>query len=542
MLKNSYPKHTLTILALIIKTKTPINFMACLKSLSLSLLLLLLLHLNTTAQKSTSLPRSTPEAEGVSSDNIIQFLDNAAKSKTEFHSFMLLRHGKVIAEGWWNPYRADLKHTLYSCSKSFTATAIGFAVTEKKLSLNDKVIWFFPNELPDTVSNWLKELTVKDVLMMSDGMEPDPTGTVAAKDTNWTKGFLALPILHEPGTQFLYNSLGTYMLSAIVQKVTGQKTVDYLKPRLFDPLGIQGMDWEANLQGINTGGWGLRVKTEDMAKFAELFLQKGKWNGKQVLPESWVEEASTMKIMQDPNAPQSKKDSSDWLQGYCYQMWRCRHNAFRGDGAFGQFMIVMPDQDAALAITAETPDMQEEINLVWQYLLPAFKDDKLPANAAADARLKDKIKSLVLPLPAKNTEALSTTINNKTFTASSNPLDLQTISFNFLNDVCNATFKTNAGTYKIAFGAEKWQSGETNMRGPSLTGRFIENTSMVYPAKITGSYTWKDANTLELVLRYIESPHTETYTCSFNDNKLTIEAARSFDYGKNKTVVEAEAK
>ncbi|HEY1871282.1 MAG TPA: serine hydrolase [Chitinophagaceae bacterium] len=349
--------------------------MRCLKSLSLSLLLLLSIQLNTTAQKSTSLPRSTPEAEGVSSDNIIQFLDAAAKSKTEFHSFMLLRHGKVIAEGWWNPYRADLKHTLYSCSKSFTATAIGFAVTEKKLSLDDKVISFFPNELPDTVSTWLKELTVKDVLMMSDGMEPDPTGAVAAKDTNWTKGFLALPILHEPGTQFLYNSLGTYMLSAIVQKVTGQKTLDYLKPRLFDPLGIQGIDWEANLQGINTGGWGLRVKTEDMAKFAELFLQKGKWNGKQILPESWVEEASTMKIMQDPNAPQSKKDSSDWLQGYCYQMWRCRHNAFRGDGAFGQFMIVMPDQDAALAITAETADMQEEINLVWQYLLPAFKDD-----------------------------------------------------------------------------------------------------------------------------------------------------------------------
>ncbi len=416
--------------------------MTRLKNFSTTLIVILILQLQVSAQQ-TMLPRSTPEAEGVSSDSIVQFINATAKSKTEFHSFMLLRHGKVIAEGWWNPYNANLRHTLYSCSKSFTATAIGFAVQEKRLSVDDKVISFFPNDLPDTVSAWLKELTVKDVLMMSDGMEPDPSFAVAAKDTNWVKGFLAVPIKHEPGTQFLYNSLGTFMLSAIVQKVTGQSTLDYLKPRFFEPLGIEGEDWETTLQGINTGGWGLRLKTEDMAKFAEFFLQKGNWNGKQILPASWIEEASTMKIMQDPNAPQSKKDSSDWLQGYCYQMWRCRHNAFRGDGAFGQFMIVMPDQDAVLAITAETPDMQEEINLVWQYLLPAFKENKLPANAAADARLKEKIKSLALPMPAKHVESFAKTINGKTFTASSNNMHLQNVSFNFLNDVCDVNFQTD---------------------------------------------------------------------------------------------------
>jgi CubicO group peptidase (beta-lactamase class C family) len=515
--------------------------MTRIKSFSASLLFIVILQLHSNAQE-TMLPRSTPEAEGVSSDSIIQFLNATAKSKTEFHSFMLLRHGKVIAEGWWNPYKANLKHTLYSCSKSFTATAIGFAVQEKRLSVDDKVISFFPNDLPDTVSAWLKELTVKDVLIMSDGMEPDPTFAVAGKDTNWVKGFLSTPIKHEPGSQFLYNSLGTFMLSAIVQKVTGQTTLDYLKPRFFEPLGIEGEDWEINLQGINTGGWGLRLKTEDMAKFAQLFLQKGNWNSKQILPASWIEEASTMKIMQDPNAPQSKKDSSDWLQGYCYQMWRCRHNAYRGDGAYGQFMIVMPDQDAALAITAETPDMQEEINLVWQYLLPAFQENKLPADAAADTRLKEKIKSLALPLPAKHDEALAKTINGKTFVVSANNMHLKNISFNFLNDVCDVNFATDASTYKISFGAGKWQHGETNMPGPSLTTGAIENTNMLYPAKIEGSYTWKDANTLELVLRYIESPHTETYTCNFNDNKLTIDAARSLDFGKSKTVVEAEAK
>src|SRR5258706_15826678 len=341
-------------------------------------LLFLLLNIQVTAQKNNELPVGIPEAEGVSSEGIINFLNAAEKSKTEFHSFMMLRHGKIIAQGWWNPYGAELKHTLYSCSKSFTATAIGFAVSEHRLSVNDKVVSFFPNDLPDTISSFLSDLKVKDVLSMSDGQEPDPTFTVASRDSNWVKGYLALPVKYEPGTKFLYNTLGTYMLSAIVQKVTGQKVIDYLKPRLFEPLGIEGMDWEVDPKGINTGGWGLRIKTEDMAKFGQLFLQKGKWNGKQILPTAWIDEASTVKIIQHPEYSQAKRDSSDWEQGYCYQMWRCRHNAFRGDGAFVQFIIIVPGEDAVIAITAETPDMQEEINLVWQYLLPAMQKDKLP--------------------------------------------------------------------------------------------------------------------------------------------------------------------
>src|SRR5207253_5033286 len=160
------------------------------------LCLILLLQVQLYSQSSGSLPQSTPEAEGVSAMGTIHFLDSVAQSKHEFHSFMLLRHGKVIAEGWWDPYRADLKHTLYSCSKSFTATAVGFAVNERKLSLSDKVISFFPKDLPDTVSRFLAELTVKDVLIMSDGQEPDPTGAVGTKYTNWIKGFLSTPILH----------------------------------------------------------------------------------------------------------------------------------------------------------------------------------------------------------------------------------------------------------------------------------------------------------------------------------------------------------
>ena len=507
-----------------------------LRSFSLILLFLILLTACTkNAPVSNILPQSTPEAEGVSSAAIITFLDSAAKSKNELHGFVFLRHGKIIASGWWNPYQPDLKHTLYSTSKSFTATAVGFAVGEKLLSVEDKVISFFPNDLPDTVSPFLADLRVKDLLSMSVGMDPDPTSAVVGKDSNWVKGFLSTPIVNKPGTKFLYNTLATYMLSAIVQKVTGEKIIDYLKPRLFTPLGIEGMDWEQDLRGINTGGWGLRLTTENMAKFGQLFLQKGMWNGKQILPAEWVKEATTSKIDQAPDMPRAKKDSSDWTQGYCYQMWRCRHNAFRADGAFGQFIIIMPDQDAVIAINAETPNMQDEINLVWNYLLPGMQAGKLEENAQATADLKQKLSSLALSnLAGTKDPELAGEISGKTFTLAPNPKNLESLTFTFSDNECQVTEKTNKATYEITFGSGKWLPGTTNKPGPSLVERALTNTSFLYPAKIAASYTWKDNNTLELVLRYIESPHSETLFCRFDHNKLEADLLKSQDYGKQK--------
>jgi CubicO group peptidase (beta-lactamase class C family) len=469
------------------------------------------------------LPHSQAESEGVDSKGILDFVNATRTSKTEFHSFMLLRHGKVIAEGWWNPYKPELRHTLYSCSKSFTATAVGFAIAEKKLSLSDKVISFFPDQLPATISPNLASLTVKDALMMADGQDPEPSGLSA--ETDWVKGFLATPIVHKPGSVFLYNSLGTYMLSAIVQKVTGQGLVQYLKPRLFDPLGIKNMDWETDLKGINTGGWGLRLKTEDMAKFAQLFLQRGQWNGKQVLPKGWAEEASSVKIIQHPDLPQAKKDASDWEQGYAYQMWRCRYNAYRGDGAFGQYMIVMPDQDAVLAVTAETSDMQGEINLVWQYLLPAMHAGKLPANKASNAALQKALKELALPPAPKTTVSGN---RNGTYELEPNKLNYTTASF--INN--QLTIKNDTASYQLKFGAGKWQTRTTQKAGPSLTAGARENRSMLFPAKVAGSYSWTDDNTLQLTLRYIESPHTEKFTCVFDDQGLTMHVVNTVTRGE----------
>ena len=471
----------------------------------------------------TSLPRSIPEKEGVSSQGIIDFVNAVSKSKNELHSLIFVRHGKVIAEGWWNPYKPELHHTLYSLSKSFTATAVGFAITEKKMSVNDKVDTFFPDEIPDSVSNFLAGMTVKDLLSMSAGMDPDPTFKIVANDSNWVKSFLKVPVVHKPGTKFLYNTLATYILSAIVQQATGEKVIDYLKPRLFEPLAIEGMDWEVDPHGINCGGWGLRLKTEDMAKFGLLFLQKGKWNGKQILPASWIEEASTKKIDQAPDARQSQRDSSDWMQGYCYQMWRCRHNAFRGDGAYGQYIIVMPDQDAVIAITSETPDMQDELNLVWEYLLPSIKGNKLPEDATLSSALKQKLASLALPLASEGKSPdIVSRISGKPISLETNDRELKTLNIQFTDSLCKVSMEIGRDNYNFSFGSGKWIQGETTLPGPDLLLKAKAHYVGLPPAKVVGSFGWKDETTLEFVLRYIESPHTETMTCKFDKNKVFV--------------------
>ena len=302
-----------------------------------------------TLAAAAELPRSSPEAQGVSSSAVAEFVDAADKSIKFMNSFMLVRHGHVVAEGWWAPYDAGSPHSLYSLSKSFTSTAVGLAIAEGKLSVDDEVLKFFPEDAPAEPSSNLKAMRVSDLLRMSTGHQTEPPRT---PQQPWTKSFLAHPVPFKPGTHFLYNTSATYMLSAIVQKVTGATVLDYLKPRLFEPLGIDHPTWEASPQGISAGGFGLSVRTEDIARFGQLYLQKGEWHGKPLVPAAWVE-AATARQTSNGSSPKS-----DWDQGYGYQFWRSRHGAYRGDGAFGQFCIVLPEQDAVIAITSGVKDMQ----------------------------------------------------------------------------------------------------------------------------------------------------------------------------------------
>ncbi|MCA9090383.1 MAG: serine hydrolase [Planctomycetaceae bacterium] len=334
------------------------------------------------------LPRSEPEAQGVSSAQIRDFVEAANEKIDTLHSLMVVRHGHVVAEGWWAPEGPAKPHVLHSLSKSFTSTAVGLAVAEGKLSIDDTVLSFFPDDVPETPSDNLKKMRIRDLLTMSTGHQTQPTFN---SETPWVKTFLEHPVPHKPGTHFQYNSPATYMCSAIVQKVTGQTVLEYLTPRLFVPLAIETPEWLESPQGVSVGGWGLLLRTEDIAKFGQLYLQRGKWQGKQLVPAEWIEQATSKQVSNGSDP------SRDWDQGYGFQFWRCRHGAYRGDGAFGQFCIVLPEQDAVITITADTKDMQAELNVVWEHLLPAFQDGALPANPEELSKLKQALSGLKVP-------------------------------------------------------------------------------------------------------------------------------------------------
>ena len=286
------------------------------------------------------------------------------------------------------------------------------------------------------------------------------------------------------------------------------------------------MSWETCPRGINTGGWGLSVPTEALAKFGQLYLQKGRWHDRQILPAGWIEEATTFKIQQPGENLELLKQTSDWHQGYCYQFWRCRHQGFRGDGAFGQFLIVLPEQDAVVAITSETANMQGELDLVWEHLLPAMTDQPLPCDEDSQARLKQKLSALALPPPqTQAVPPMAARISGKDYHVQTNSAGLRSVSFKFESHACVFTLKSDEGEYSIACGLGKWIEGETNM--PGTPPRLIPGGSGAPKSKIAAAAAWKDYHTLEMLWRYRESPHHDTVTCRFEYDTVKIEFLNS---------------
>ena len=476
-------------------------------------------------QKAGLLPRSAPELQGLSSASILAFVAAVEKENLGLHSLMVLRHGKVIAEGWWDPYSPNLKHTLFSLSKSFTSSAIGFAVTEGRLQIEDKVVSFFPEDKPADISPYLAAMRIQDLLTMTTGHDQDTIGPLLQqKEGGWVKKFLSLPVEHKPGTHFLYNTGATYMLSAILQKVTNQSVLQYLTPRLFQPLNITGADWESDPEGINTGGFGLRLKTEDIAKFGQLYLQKGKWNGKQLLPARWIEEATSFQVENNT----SKTPAHEWNQGYGYQFWRCRHNAYRADGAMGQYCIVMPDQDAVVAMTGETHDMQAIMNQVWEHLLPGMKVSPLNQNKQAQATLNQKLNSLTL-LPNKPVNP-SSSVNNfsgKTFKLQDNALNAQAVSFTFIKNTCRFKLQDDKGENEIVCGLQDWVKGETRMPGNPPKFVQLKHPDDEAKVKVAAFGSWRDPNTFVMTWAFFETPHSDTITCHFQNDSVQLEFKNS---------------
>jgi len=462
-------------------------------------------------------PRTTPEAQGIPSAAVLDFLDACAAQNLELHSLMLLRNGAVTAEGWWAPFAANLSHMLFSLSKSFTSTAVGLAVAEGRLTVNDPVVSFFPEDCPAAINPNLAAMQVRHLLSMSTGHHEDTTGRVASpKNPNWVKAFLALEVEHEPGTFFVYNSGASFMLSAIVQKLTGMKLIDYLRPRLFDPLGIRGATWETAPGGINMGGWGLKIKTEDIARFGQLYLQKGIWRGQRILPEAWVEEATRKQV------PNGDDPNSDWNQGYGYQFWRCRHNIYRGDGAFGQYCIVMPEQNAVLAINSGVGDMQAVLNNVWNCLLASMKDSPLPPNPVDQEKLTARLNSLAYEAPqGPKKSPLAEKIGGRTYVVEPHPMKFKTVKLDLQGETFTLTVEQGRKTHQLTGGMSAWVKGKTAMFNRS-------------PWVVVTSGVWTHKDTFTITTRAYETPFYYTLTLKFVGEQVTVDVDANVGFGPEK--------
>jgi len=469
-----------------------------------------------TAPKPFILPRSTPEKQEISSTSIQNFLDAVSKSKQEFHSLMILRHGHVVAEGWWAPYSPEHRQQLYSLSKSFTSTAIGFAVAEGLLSVDDPIVKFFPDELPPEISENLAALKVKHLLMMSVGHAKDSIQLLEASPAGvtWERTFLKQPVVFRPGTQFMYNSGASYMLSSIVKKVSGKTAHEFLRPRLYEPLDITDATWTENFEGVNMGASHLRMRTENLAKFGQLYLQKGKWNGKQILPEAWISEATSKQI-------ENGKNDSSWGFGYGYQFWLNPPGGFRADGAFGQFTMVFPEQDAVVVITSESIDTKTTMQLVWDGLVPAMTNTIMPENKASIQQLRNELKALKYDPPKMEVHSAAVSrISGKEFMLDQNQFNAKAVSFRFNGDKCVFTLKEEGKPDIVITNGMNYWIREGNKK-PSPHSLFSLRR-IDFDSIVAASATWQDENTLLLTWRFIETVHGDSLTCIFEPDKLTI--------------------
>lgn len=334
-------------------------------------------------------PRTTPSALDIDARGVLAFVDALESTPgVEPHSLMLLRHGQVAAEGWWQPYAADRVHLLYSLSKSFTAAAVGIAVREGLVDLDATALSYFPELDADVTDERSRRIRVRHLLAMASGHREEALDRARAADpTNLVRGFLLTPPDEEPGTVFAYNQPCTFTLGAIVRRVSGASLVDYLRPRLLDPLGIDDLAWRRDETGAELGFSGCYAPTSAIAALGQLYLQRGVWNGERILDEAWVAAATSTQVA-NPG-----EENPDWSQGYGFQFWMARHG-FRGDGAYGQFCVVLPEQDVVLAITGQSLDMQAVLDAAWQHLLPAVDGT---TDTDADTALEARLASLGLP-------------------------------------------------------------------------------------------------------------------------------------------------
>lgn len=475
---------------------------------------------------SKSIPRAkTPQSVGVSAEIVNDFFKNAKHKNLEYHSLMVIRNGKVAVEWYNEPFDKDTNHSVYSVSKSFTSTAIGFAVSEGLVSLDDKLLDFFPEHTPKKPDPRFDKLTIHNLLRMSSGKKASILSDKGKVD--WIDDYINSPWVFEPGEKFLYVNENIYMLSAIINKVTGMTMREYLRPRLFEPLGIDYPFWETDKNGIEAGGWGLYLKTEDLAKFILCYLKDGKYKGEQVIPKEWVHLATSKQIDNEYHRP-----GTDSSCGYGYCFWRDRLGGFRADGMFSQFGIAFPEYNAVVVVTSSISDEQDGLDGVFEFFPKAFveADDNTElelASATAPAlsehpkkeqEINDRYikfrKKLILNLMGFPVSVLPLAI---TYMMTDKAGNIDMVKFDFNGEEC--TFR--------------WSEGKEHNQIPlGMDGHYRYSTMTLggIDFKVCANATWIDDNTLLVSIRPIQTVGKRNMLFSFRPNDKVVMTPSSTPY------------
>ncbi|MGI5870214.1 MAG: serine hydrolase domain-containing protein [Kiritimatiellia bacterium] len=449
-----------------------------------------------------AMDNATPESQGVSSKAVSEWIDACERELDALHGFVIVRHGKVVAEGTWAPYDTlNRPHMLYSHSKSFTSTAIGLLVDDGVLDLDERVLDFFPDKAPEHPSSNLQALRIRDLLTMNVGAS-DADAYNKDIHGDWVKAFLHNEIDQTPGTVFKYDSCATHVLAAIVERKTGKPLMTFLKERLFDPLGMTSPWSTVSPTGVACGGWGMNMTTRDIARFGQFLLNGGTWNDRRILSRDWITLATARQTRSGP-IEITGESGTDWEQGYGFQFWRCRHNAFRADGACGQFTIVMPDQDAVVSIHAGNNDMQKEINLVWDILLPAFDPSALPEDDAAQRALAAQCAALALPVQTGTAPAPDKPFDNAV--ASQNALGFTDVSLSRTDGGWTISCK---GGRRLAVGDGVWLTTSVTFTDTNIEQPF----SLVGTRDVAASGAWTEPGVLTVKFYVLGAPQHGSFS------------------------------
>lgn len=438
-----------------------------------------------------------PEDVGIDSAAIARFEAEIRKRGVAHQGYMIYKDGKVAAASIASPYRMGDKRHVYSVSKSFTATAIGIAVDEGLLSVDDTVISFFPELLPETVSENLARMRVKHLLTMTTGHRADTFSAVADLEGDWAKAFLSIDVQYEPGTFFCYNTPATYMLSAIITKLTGMRMYDYLRPRLFEPLGIENVVWNVSPDGVDFGGWGIHVSMEDILKLGILYLGKGMYDGKRIVSEKWVDEATAAFTASDAWV------DVDWTSGYGYQIWRNRNgHGYRFDGAYGQFGLIFPEKSCIVVLISEAAAVVAGgavgvLNAFWDTLYDEIGDE--PIRGASDSVDISAYPFMIPPEGTADVTPCAVLLED-------NPYEVRSIEIAPANGglVFTVTGKEHTASMLCAYG--KWEYNSVSKLPMLPYPNLLERGDVGAPAEIAAAYALQNGR-ICISLMFLTTPH-----------------------------------